>query len=197
MKVQWIIINILLINIIFFSCQPSSSLPLEFDSPELIIKRGNFFNIQKEYAVILREDNRGEAFIKGLDNPLYTLEVLVQNNNVDTIFLLRGLPVSSTSINYEIVDYNFDGNNDIIITLYTSARGNNRKCIFLYNPKQQSFDYVTNSHLLHSLSIDDSLKLVKSDFEKFSDKRGEYYHRDDYYQYDGLILKKVLVNVKN
>ena len=174
-----------------FSCGFEQSLPTKIETPELIIKRGNFFDTQKEYAVILREDNKGEAFIKDLDNPLYTLEVVVQNDNVDTIFSLKGLSVSSTSINYEIIDYNFDGKNDIIVTLYTSARGTNRKSIFLYNQIDKSFDYVTNSHLLHSLSVDDSLQLIKSYFEKFSDEIGAYYHREYYYQYDGLTLKKV------
>jgi hypothetical protein len=178
------------------SCNSSQSLPLKIETPELIIKRGNFFNTQKEYAVILREDNKGEAFIKDLDNPLYTLEVLVQNNNIDTVFSLKGLPISSTSINYEIIDYNFDGKNDIAVTLYTSARGNNRKSIFLYNQIDKSFDYVTNSHLLHSLSVDDSLQLIKSCFEEFSDEIGAYYHREYYYQYDGFALKKAPLNLE-
>lgn len=178
------------------SCGFEQSLPTEIEMPELIIKRGNFFNTQKEYAVILREDNKGEAFIKDLDNPLYTLEVLVQNNNIDTVFSLKGLPISSTSINYEIIDYNFDGKNDIAVTLYTSARGNNRKSIFLYNQIDKSFDYVTNSHLLHSLSVDDSLQLIKSHFEEFSDEIGAYYHREYYYQYDGFALKKAPLNLE-
>lgn len=184
-------INILLINLglilLLFSCNSPQSLPLEVDTPELIIKRGNFFDTEKEYAVILRENNKGKAFIN-LDNPLYTLVVLAQNNNIDTIFSLKGLPINSTSIKCEITDYNFDSKNDIVITLYTSARGNSRKCIFLYNPLNKSFDYVTNSHLLHSLSIDDSLQFIKSDFEEFSDKTGEYHHRVDYYKYQNKTL---------
>lgn len=193
-------INILLINLglilLLFSCNSPQSLPIEIDTPELIIKRGNFFDTEKEYAVILREDNKGKAFIENLDNPLYTLAVLVQNNNIDTIFSLKGLPINSTSISCEIADYNFDGKNDIVVTLYTSARGNNRKSIFLYNPINESFDYVTNSHLLHSLSIEDALQLIKSNFEKFSDEIGEYYHRYFYYRYDKFALKKVLLDIE-
>lgn len=186
------------ISLVLWTCSNSKTkpLPVETETAALIIKRGHFFDTEKEYAVILREDNKGEAFIKNLDNPLYTLEVLVQNDNVDTIFSLRGLPVSSTSVNYEIADYNFDGKNDIVVTLYTSARGNNRKSIFLYNQVDNSFDYVVNSHVLHSLSVDDSLQLIQSYFEEFSDEIGTYYHREYYYQYDELALKKVPLSLE-
>jgi hypothetical protein len=194
---QFKITNILLVSIslLLLSCSNSTTLPLEINTPELIIQRGNFFDTEKEYAVILRADNKGSSFVKTINNPLYSLVVLVENSSIDTLFSVQGLPIDAVVLNCEIADYNFDGKNDIVINLYSSARGNNRKCIFLYNYTKQSFDYVVNSHLLHSLSVDDSLKLIKSDFEKFSDEIAEYYHRDDYYQYDGLTLKKVPLNL--
>jgi len=194
----WKIINIQLINIsvvlLFLnSCHYGESLPLEKYTPECIVKRGFFFNKEKEYAIIVKESNRKETFIKGLDNPLYSLTVLVQDNSrVDTLFDVQGLPVDPSSINCEVEDYNFDHYKDIVITLQTSVRGDNKKSIFLYLPNKDSFAYVENSHLLHSLNVADSLKLIRADFEEFNDEIGGYSYRTYYYKC--LNAKLILVD---
>ena len=187
---QWKIITPPLISLkilslfLLLSCSHQKSLPPEIDTPEWIVKRGNFFNKKKEYAIVLKESNTKNAFIRDIDYPLYSLEILTKNKKIDTLFKIQGIPISSASINCEIEDYNFDNKNDIIITLYTSARGNNRKAIFLYNSNSNSFNYVPNSHLLPSLNINKLKQTVTSSFEFFNDSIGEYQTKNIEYRYN-------------
>lgn len=170
----------------FFAC--TLSLPKEMDTSLCIIKRGYFFDNNKEYAVVLKKEHTETAFIETLGYPFYSLIVLVQNKSIDTLWKVEGLPIDDASIDCEIEDYNFDGQYDIVVKLYTSARGNHRKCIFLYDPIHNTFGYVTNSHQLHSLSVNDSLQLIQSDFEIFNDEIADYFRREDYYKYEGNVL---------